>query len=223
MINKFCSLLLCSAVLGVGAAEAATVTVNNATGNGSAATALKLVDANFDKLFNANIGNASNTNISTSFFHASVNAVTTAGGNGHDWYTFDTYKAGVQAFFDIDGATASLNSFIKVYDATGVNVLASNNNNTMTDAGSASLRDSFLSYLFSIPGKYYVSVGNTNNGTNQTILKPGDNYTLHISLSDHTPVRPVVRTPPPVPVPAAVWLFGSAMASLLGFGRRKKA
>jgi hypothetical protein len=27
----------------------------------------------------------------------------------------------------------------------------------------------------------------------------------------------------PVPVPAAVWLFGSALAGVIGFGKRRKA
>ena len=32
-----------------------------------------------------------------------------------------------------------------------------------------------------------------------------------------------IRTPNAVPVPAAMWLFGSALVGLMGFGRRRKA
>lgn len=214
MKNKICALVLYSAVLGVGSAEAAYVSVTNATNNGSMATALSL-DTKFDKASDANIGNVSNANISTTFFHASANAVTTAGGNGLDWYSFSTYQKNVRAYFDIDQTSAALNSFIKVFNSGGSEI-AFNNNASFTpfDSGSTTNNDSFLSLVLNTPGLYYVSVGRSNPGGNQAGLQNGHNYTLHVSLADHTP-------PSAVPVPAAVWLFGSGLAGLLGVKRKK--
>jgi hypothetical protein len=218
MKNKIGLLLLCSAMMGLGSAEAAYVNVNNATANGTMATALNL-DANFDKAFDVNIGNFANSNISKTFFHASLNAVTTAPARGAvntlDWYSFSTYQANMQAYFDID-LTTSLNSFIKVYDSLG-NVIGSNNDHAAGDAGSIGPRstDSYISALLEDKGLYYVSVGKSlRSGTTniQAALTANQKYTLHVSLENHVL---------PTPIPAAVWLFGSGFAGLMGFNRKK--
>jgi hypothetical protein len=221
MKNKIGLLVLCSAMMHLGSAEAAYVNVNNATANGAMATALNL-DANFDKTFDANIGNFANGNISNSFFHASANAVTTApargGVNTLDWYSFSTYQANMQAFFDID-LTTSLNSFIKVYDSLG-NVIFSNNDHAAGDPGSIGPRstDSYISALLEDKGLYYLSVGKSSRPSGSTTniqaaLTANQKYTLHVSLENHVL---------PTPIPAAVWLFGSGFAGLVGFNRKKK-
>jgi hypothetical protein len=101
--KQISSFVLCSAMMGLGSAQAATVSVTDATGNASRATALNL-DVQFDKAFDANIervkNNGSLVNISTSYFHASANATT--GTSGMDWYSFTTSQANVQAYFDMD-------------------------------------------------------------------------------------------------------------------------
>ncbi len=211
MKNKICVLAFCSALLGVGSAEAAYVSVNDATGNGTRATALNL-DAKFDKAFDANIGNPS-TNISTSFFHASVNAVTGVSGS-LDWYSFQTTQANVQAFFDIDRGMPDLDSWIRLFNSAGT-LIAQNDDGNVLDSGSTNGWDSFLSRTLATPGLYYLSVGRFTNG-GQSTLNAGQDYTLHLSLSNHV-------APLQTPIPAAVWLFGSGLVGLLGLKRKKNA
>lgn len=205
MKKQICTLVLCSAVLGFGSAQAAYVTVDDATGNGSMATALNL-DAQFDQNFDANIGDPF-TNISTSFFHVSANATT--GTTGRDWYSFTTSQANQQAFFDIDNGMTDLDSLISLYDSVGTLIGASDDGG-VADPGSVHGYDSFLSAVLTNPGLYFVSVGQYPNQD----LSPGQDYTLHVSLENHV-------NPSNVPVPAAVWLFGSGIAGLMG-ARRKK-
>ncbi len=219
MKNKICALVLCSAVLGVSTAEAAYVSVTDATGNGSMVSALNL-NSKFDQSFDANIGkfdtnrnNSTVTNISTTFFHASVNA-TTATAGAMDWYSFSIDNANVQAYFDIDNSTVGFNSWVKLYDSTGL-MLASNNNRTAVDPGSetANGRDSYITSVLANPGLYYLSVGRALNGA-QAPLRVGQGYTLHVSLAN---------PPSEVPVPAAFWLFGSGLVGLLSLTGKKKA
>jgi len=211
MNNKLRSLILCSAILGFGSAHAAYVNVNDATLNKNKATALNL-DANFDKQFDANIGKPIK-NISTTFFHASVNTVTGKAGGNRDWYSFTTYQKDVQAYFDIDNSK-TLDSFVSLYNAKG-KFLGSNDNGNVNDPGSVvGNGDSFLAALLAKPGMYFVSVG---KGSGNAGIAKGQNYTLHISLQRHT--NPALATP----IPAAVWLFGSALAGLVGIGRRKNS
>lgn len=205
MKNRIGFLVLCSALLGVSSAEAAYVSVTDATGNSSRATALNL-DSKFDKIYDANIGNPA-TNISTSFFHTSVSATVGTSGN-LDWYSFTTSQANVQAYFDIDYGMPDLDSWIQVYNSLGVR-LAFNDDGNVLDSGSSNGWDSYLSYAFTNPGAYYLSVGKYA-GSVQGTLNAGQDYTLHVSLANH------------VPVPAAVWLFGSGIVGLMGI-RRKKA
>jgi hypothetical protein len=205
MKKQICTLVLCSAVLGFGSAEAAYVTVDDATGNGSMATALNL-DTKFDQNFDANIGNPF-TNISTSFFHASANATT--GTTGRDWYSFTTSQANQQAYFDIDNGMWDLDSWVNLYNSAGALIGASDDGG-VNDPGSVHGYDSFLSAVLTNPGLYYLSVGRYYDSD----LNPGQDYTLHVSLENHV-------NPSNVPVPAAVWLFGSGIAGLMG-ARRKK-
>jgi hypothetical protein len=208
MKKQICSLILCSVMFGLGSAEAAYVSVTDATRNSTRATALNL-NSTFDKAFDANIGNPS-TNISTSFMHASVNATTNA--RGFDWYSFTTTQANMQAYFDIDRGMPDLDSWIKLYDSRGV-LLSENDDGDILDAGSTDGYDSFLSQVLTNPGLYYLSVGQWSNSV-QAALTRGQDYTLHVSFA-------AVPSPSAVPVPAAVWLFGSGIAGLMA-SRRKK-
>ncbi len=203
MKNKIGFLVLCSALFGLGSAEAAYVSVTDATSNSTRLTALNL-DSKFDKNFDANIGNPT-TNISTSLFHASVTATTSTSGS-LDWYSFRTNQANVQAYFDIDNGMPDLDSWITLYDALGTQI-AFNDDGGVLDSGSTSGWDSFLGRVLANPGLYYLSVGRYNGGV-QSTLNAGQDYTLHVSLANQ------------VPVPAAVWLFGSAIVGLMGFRRK---
>lgn len=212
MNKKLCALVLSASALSVGSAEAAYVSVTDSSANSARAAALNL-DANFDKVFDANIGNPS-TNISTSFFHASVNAVTGTSGS-LDWYSFTTNAANVQAYFDIDFGMPDLDSWIRLYDANGVQI-AQNDDGNVLDAGSSNGFDSFLSRVMTTPGLYYLSVGRYSF-SGQTTLNAGQGYTLHISLASHT--APINE----VPIPTAAWLFSTGLVGLVGIGRRKFA
>ena len=62
--------------------------------------------------------------------------------------------------------------------------------------------------------------GNNGTGTVQSYVL-GDNLTL--SSTGALTVGSTSTTPPTVPLPAAVWLFGSGLLGLLGVGRRRAA
>ncbi len=209
MKNKIRSLILCSAILGFGSAQAAYVNVNDATKNGSRATALNL-DAKFDRKFDANIGDSVNKNISKSFFHASAQATTNNGGD-KDWYSFTTSQSNVQAYFDIDNGMWDLDSWVSLYNAKG-KLLKSNDDGGIVDPGSVHRYDSFLSAVLTNPGMYFVSVGRYPN---QGLLH-GQDYTLNIALQNHNSASAAT------PIPAATWLFGSGIAGLIGMRRKKE-
>lgn len=205
MKNKIYSLLFLTSALGFGSAQAAYVNVNDATGNNSQATAFNLNNY-FDQSFDANINSPGGaSNVSTSFFHASVNNV--QGNIGKDWYSFNVTSANTQAYFDIDFGMPNFDSWLNLYDATGA--LMAQTDDSSIEAGSVHGYDSFLSTVFTNPGLYFIQVARYPNSD----LNPGNNYTLHVSLSN-----PPVATP----VPAAVWLFSSALMGMLGLGRKGK-
>jgi hypothetical protein len=62
--------------------------------------------------------------------------------------------------------------------------------------------------------------GNNGTGTVQSYLL-GDNLTL--TSTGALSIGSTSTTPPTVPLPAAVWLFGSGLLGLLGVGRRRTA
>lgn len=218
MKKNLFTLVISLALLGFGSAQAAYVNVADSTGNVSMATALDLTPY-FDKTFDANIERFGKKNqlinISTSFFHASVNATTGTSGS-MDWYSFNTGSANTRAYFDIDNTT-SLNSWIKLYDSFGT-LIGSNNNRSTKDSGTTVTTDSYLSKVLTNPGLYFVSVGRAFKG-DQASLNAGQGYALHVSLNS----APVSPAPTAVPVPATAWLFGSAFAGLMiSFNRKEK-
>jgi len=84
------------------------------------------------------------------------------------------------------------------------------------------------------PQEYYTEdpwitlLGGHIDGVNNDLILWGesgfDNGSGHSDLKNqHLGVNVYVSTLSPVPVPAAVWLFGSGLISLVGFARRKKA
>lgn len=210
-----------SSLFGFGPAEASYLTVNDATKNTTLIKSLSL-NSYFDKSYDANIervrANGTFVNISETFFHTSVEATNGTFGS-RDWYSFNTSQANVRAYLDID-FTSNLNSWIKLYNSAGVQI-ATNNNRTAIDTGttppvgSTTSTDSYLSRILADPGLYYISVGQALNGAQSTLI-PGQGYTLHVSLAS----APAITAP--VPVPAAMWLFGSGFAGLMGFSRAKK-
>jgi len=70
-------------------------------------------------------------------------------------------------------------------------------------------------------GEHTFNIGDFDSGTHflQLILEDHgstNGYAVEITADTFTP------GPPPVPVPAAVWLFGSGLVGLIGFARRKQ-
>lgn len=72
-----------------------------------------------------------------------------------------------------------------------------------------------------VPGEHVFNAGD---------LAPGTHY-LQLLLEDHGSTNGYIvditadtfLPPNPIPVPAAVWLFGTALLGLFGFGRRRKS
>jgi predicted extracellular nuclease len=60
-----------------------------------------------------------------------------------------------------------------------------------------------------------------NNPALWVLATSGDQYGSHLSLNGDLGNPGTLGTFNPVPVPAAVWLLGSALAGLVGIGRRK--
>jgi hypothetical protein len=218
---KLKSLLVCAALAGFGTAQAAYLSVNDATKNNVRAKALSL-DGQFVQTYDANINDGAGRNISTSARHASVNAVSQSDNNGRDWYSFTTTTANVDAFFDIDFGMTDLDSWVKLFDANG-SLIAENDDGRIADAGSTSGWDSFLSATLGNPGLFYLSVGsyNTNNGK-ETTLKKNQDYTLHVALRPFVEPTAQMGAIVQTPIPAAVWLFGSSILGLIGVCRRVK-
>jgi hypothetical protein len=216
---KLKSLIVCAALAGFGSAQAAYISVNDASKNNVRTKAVSL-DGHFDQAFDTNINDVDGNNISTSFLHASVNAVSQSNNNGRDWYSFTTETENVDAFFDIDFGMTDLDSWVKLFDSQG-SLIAQNDDGGIRDAGSRSGWDSFLSVTLSNPGLFYLSVGRYNNGQETTLTKNQD-YTLHVALRPFvTPVAQMVETVQ-TPIPAAMWLFGSGIAGFIGLCRKGK-
>ncbi len=209
MINTYCSFLVYAFILTVGSAQAAYVTVNDRTRNDSIEKALN-VNSKFDLSLDQNATNPLDYS-DTKYFHASAEATT--GVSGKDWYTFSTDKANVKAFFDIDFAKGDLWSWIDVYDASGIRI-GFNGVGEMFDAGTEFPWDSFLNMTLADPGQYFVAVGQY---ASQSLIA-GQGYTLHIGVDSRLSVGQQHNA---VPVPASIWLFGSALMSLMVSLRKK--
>lgn len=196
------------------------------------------LDSAFNKNADNNIGkpnNGKDTNISESFFHSSVTAITGKDNSSLDWYSFNvtaSNKNPIQAYFDIDQTSSSLDSFIKLYNSFDEKEIDSNNDHEAKDPGSSysdiskhNGKDSFISYNFKTTGLYYLSIGNAVNPPNdnsnifyQKPLSTGQNYTLHVSLSDHISVNNQQSN---VPTPPATLLFSSGLIGFMGMYRQK--
>jgi uncharacterized delta-60 repeat protein len=84
-----------------------------------------------------------------------------------------TATKGQRIGFDIDRAAgSSLNSFIRLFDATGKQI-ASNDDGAAPGEGKSS--DSFLAFTFNAAGTFYLGVSNNQNTTYNPITGAGDN------------------------------------------------
>ena len=203
MLNKYSLGLLIATGVYATTSQAAYLTESYAD-NSVITSAQFIDDIYFTSGYDADINTESGINISTSSLHASVLA---SGDNTVDFYAFNGIAG--QAYFDIDYAMnfgGSFDSWMQLYDSS-FNLLAYNDDSSI-ESGSVHVYDSFISYNLAVDDIYYVAVGSYPSLGD---IPFGANYTLQIS-----------QQVSPVPVPAAVWLFGSGLLAFAGFMRRKQ-
>lgn len=182
-------------------AEAAYLTETNGF-NGDISNAQYISGAFFDTNYDVDINNNHDINISKSFYHASIQGT---GDGTVDYYSFNASAGWI--YFDIDyGVEGGLNTLISLYDAGGNHIAYSDDYSV--DTGSSSSLDSFLGTTVH-DGLYVIAVGQCCGINPPQVLSESSSYTLHISQTSL------------VPVPAAVWLFGSGLIGLVAVARRK--
>lgn len=118
---------------------------------------------------------------------------------------------------DVDYYTTHYPTFIfEVVPGTpGLEELGTSNLSLDLNAGQQTLMGS-ISFTLDPGDEFFVWAGLEAGGIRDGY---GDAFsTLTMSFSDDTGITPSI-----IPVPAAVWLFGSGLIGLIGFARRKKS
>lgn len=205
MSNKIASLVLgvCGA-FSIGTTQAAYLTESHSV-NDSFSTAQFIDSIYFTDWYDRDINTEAGVNVSETSLHASVLG---SGDGSVDFYSFNAVAG--QAYFDIDYGMdfgGSFDPWIELYDANFT--LLSQNDDSVIESGSFHSYDSFISYQFQSDDLYYIAVGSFPYLGS---IPFGSNYTLHVT-----------QDVAPVPVPAAVWLFGAGLLSLVGVARRKQS
>ncbi|WP_310475794.1 M10 family metallopeptidase C-terminal domain-containing protein [Sandarakinorhabdus sp.] len=141
------------------------------SGNTSFATAMVL-DGGYDQRLNIDIFSSVNVP------HATIRA---SGGGAIDYYRVLVPQSGDGQFFsfadfDIDASSELLDTVIRLYDQQGIELAF--NDNASLDPGSSSGLDSRLSYRFTAPGLYYLSVESSLGQA----LPANARYTLHVAI-----------------------------------------
>jgi hypothetical protein len=167
-----------------------------------------------------NIENSAGLNTSQIIPHAEIQGT---GDGTVDYFSF-TAAAGANIILDIDcgdgsagGCTSfgNIDAWLDLYDPSGF--LFSSNDYSLLAVDTGSLlhgpfgnvtTDSFIEIgALPIGGVWTVAVGEFPN---LQPVPPGGDYVLNVSVSA-------------IPIPAAVWLFGSGLLGLIGISRRKTA
>jgi hypothetical protein len=209
-------------ILNLGGVNASYVSNDRNTvgGNGTAANAQD-VESDFSAgggAGDANIFNSADTNWEWVSITTNDNGV----GDSFDFFTFGVL-AGQQFIFDIDSVfiNPDIDSFLRLYDGANTDGTQISFNDDMDgtptfegvlDSGSGNLLDSLLYHTFASDGFATLKVAQCNFVSNACIdgeISNTASYDLQIS-----------RSLSPVPVPAAVWLFGSALIGFVGMSRR---
>ena len=106
------------------------------------------------------------------------------------------------------------------------------------DFTNAGLGTDFLSLTPTLGQIFYIGDGKTTSGDFQTFIAPGGATRLALGIPDgfgfvgapgayddndgSYRIRLGINEIPDVPIPAAIWLFGSGLIGLLGFARKRK-
>jgi hypothetical protein len=214
-------------ILNLGAVNASYVPNARITdaGNGTAATAQN-VEADFSAgggAGDADIFNSADTNWEWVSITTNDEGNTTNGdGTSFDFFTFSVL-AGQQFIFDIDSDPSNIDSILRLYDGANSDNTQISFNDDMNltptfeatrDSGTSNLLDSLLYYTFASDGFATLRVSDCNfnlsaSACDETTILKTAAYDLQIS-----------RSLSAVPVPAAVWLFGTALIGFIGMSRR---
>lgn len=138
-------------------------------------------------------------------------------GNSGDFLTLDVDCGYVTVAAPCNGVISSNLSqaqiIINLWDPDG-NIAATTDHSSVDlddDYGSSSANDPFLEYSLVMSGLWQIEVGQIFGGSNVNPFFTTEGYMLNVTLMSVSAV----------PVPAAVWLFGTALIGLIGVGRRK--
>ena len=183
------------------------VPVNEVEPNNTLASAQNVDLTGWSTNLNVNIGDSNNVNTSTTIPHITINGT---GNNTFDYYAFTVLNPNDVGIFDIDTTNGGFNSEIFLYDTLG-NLLATNDDSLLfsIDNGSASINDSFLEFLFTTAGTYFIGVGRFDStgspgGITGNTPRNGDSYRLQVSITNHPiPIVGLATTTVVIPAGAA--------------------
>lgn len=156
-------------------------------------------------------------NIASAFSVLYLNETFASGAtyNGTITFTDNTYVQTLSTLGSLSGASYG---HITLTQASEFNETLYPFNELPTDT--VQIRDGSTSYDY----KYFDTVTFNKTTLSLTPYTRGntvDQYTNAINYADVMVSGILSTTPNAVPVPTAVWLFGSALASFIGFNRRK--
>ena len=165
--------------------------------NDGVTTSLNIDNLGFSLDLDPNINDTIGTNTSTVIPHISIPGT---GDGSFDFYSFTIANAGDSAIFDIDFGFGVSNAGLSngdnfdsrlfLFDSFGQS-LAGNDDFFPTDAGSPTTLDSFIEFTFATPGAYVIAVADVAasaipGGIMGPGVPSGSDYTLHVSIQNHT-------------------------------------
>jgi hypothetical protein len=144
--------------------------------NDSLATAQN-IDPHFTLDYSDDIGDTS-TNTSTTIPHVTIIGT---GNDTFDWYQF-TVAAPGRGIFEIDYGMPDLDAWLTLYDAAGGFLFDNDDSSAAIGAGgSVHHYDSYIEYIFSLPGTYYIEVA----AFPHVPVYSGTDYQLQVSIEGH--------------------------------------
>jgi hypothetical protein len=218
--------------------------------NGNSIELAFKLDGFFQNSFNSDVGNGSGVNTSTSIPYVSRAVV---GDDTYDYYRFSVITPGSLGIFDIDNGMSDVDLWIALFDSNGTPLAenddrfspAADDGDDAIDQGAGSVHgfDSFLEYVFDIPGKYYIGVAAyraTANavvgGWDTTLVEEVacDEFNNCVGTGNFVAATPPIPTGSDytlyvslsdgpvnvVPLPAGAPLLLSALAAMAGIARR---